>query len=620
MNKYHILFLSLLIFSSCQLKKDNAEGDAEDIMLSPWIELDDSKNILTTWSKENTIIYHVISEPSDMHPTNGNTSPRSEINLYTQMFLVNTDFKNQGISPGLIKSLPSISTDGLEYTYELRNEPRWDDGSRLTLDDVIFTCKAIKCPLTNNPHAKPYWENLKDVRIDPDNPRKFTLVMKKQYFQNVAFLTDYPVMQRTYFDPKDVLSHFTLEQFDRKDFKTESYKNLLDWSHDFNNEKFGHDPDKLKGSGMYKFENWEQGQSITLIKKKNHWTEHSNDYHEAAFPDKIIFKLNKDENSSMLEFKSQVMDASTNLSAKTLMTLKENELFNENYHSLFIPSYNYTYIAMNKKPDGVLHKKFFTDQRVRRAMAYLSPVQDIIKFVYKNYSTRSTQLASNVSPLKPECDRELQPIPVDIEKAKELLDAAGWKDTDADGIRDKIIDGEKISFQFDFQFLNTSGDWKDMATMIADQMSKAGVKANLRSLDLKIFLEKARHHDFDMMMGVWGGSSQSEDFTQLWHSNSWINQGSNYSGFGNSASDQLIDSIRYTIDHTKRTQMSKRLQRLIYDDQPYVFLYASLRRNVIHKRFGNAVMYADRPGILLNTLKMLSGNSGLAMKDGVSPF
>jgi len=65
--------------------------------------------------------------------------------------------------------------------------------------------------------------------------------------------------------------------------------------------------------------------------------------------------------------------------------------------------------------------------------------------------------------------------------------------------------------------------------------------------------------------------------------------------------------------------MSKRLQRMIYDEQPYVFLYSSLRRNVVHKRFGQVELYAERPGVLLNTLKILSGNTGIAMKDGVSP-
>jgi peptide/nickel transport system substrate-binding protein len=616
-NSLLVLFPALSLVA-CHPDKNNS-GIADEANSSAWVKMEDAKQFLPSWSKENTLIYHVIAEPNDLHPTNGNTSPRNEINLYTQMFLVNTDFKNPGTAPGLVKSLPAISANGLEYTYELREEPRWDDGSPFTMDDVFFTCKAIKCPLTNNPHAKPYWENLKEIRTDAANPRKFTLVMKRPYIQNVAFLTDYPVMQRTYFDPKNILSGYSFEQFDSPDFKADEHKDLLEWSNEFNSEKYGHDVHFLTGLGMYKVENWEQGQFVTLVKKKNHWTAHSSDEHEAAFPEKIIFKLNKDDNSQMLEFKSQAMDASANLSAKTLMTLKENEEFNKNYNSLFSLSYNYTYVAMNEKPDGVNHKKIFDDVKVRRAMAYLAPVDNIIRFVYKNYSSQCRRVVTNVSPIKKEFDRSLEPVPPDVEKAKQLLEEAGWKDTDGDGIRDKMIDGEKVPLNFTFQFLNTAGDWKDMAAMMAEEMGKAGVKVNLLPLDLKIFIEKARNHDFDMLMGVWGGSSLSEDFTQLWHTGSWISKGSNYSGFGNPQSDALIDSIKTTLDDPKRMEMSKRLQRMIYDDQPYVFLYSSLRRNVIHKRFGNATVYAERPGILLNTLELLAGKKGVVMQDGVSP-
>ncbi|MCX6292516.1 MAG: ABC transporter substrate-binding protein [Bacteroidetes bacterium] len=615
-----VLFLCLLCcITACRSGKKNSAGNHESADASVSIQLDDAKDFLPSWSKENTLVYHVIAEPGSLHPINGNSQPNVEISLYTQMFLVTTDYENQGLAPGVIKSLPSLKNDHLEYTYELREEPRWDDGSPLTVDDLIFTCKAVKCPLTNNPHVKPYWDNLAEIKTDSTNPRKFTFVMKQPYIHNIGFLSDCPVLQRSFFDSKNILSEFTLKDFDNKNFKPDEHKDLVEWSNEFNNEKYGHDLRFLTGLGMYKLENWEQGQYITLVKKKNHWTQHSPDYHEFSYPDKIIFKLNKDDNSQMLEFKSQAMDASANVSAKTLMTLKENEEFNKNYHSLFTLSYNYTYIAMNEKPDGVNHKNLFDDQKVRKAMAFLTPVDHIISFVYKQYSNQCRREVSNVSPLKKDCDHDLQPVPPDLEKAKQLLDEAGWKDTDADGIRDKMIHGEKVPLSFTFQFLNTAGDWKEMAAMIAEEMSKAGVKVNLLPLDLKIFVEKARNHDFDMMMGVWGGSSQNEDFTQLWHTGSWISKGSNYSGFGTLQSDALIDSIKMTLDDAKRIEMSKRLQRMIYDDQPYIFLYASLRRNIIHKRFGNVNVFADRPGILLNTLKLLPGKLGIAMVDGVDP-
>src|SRR6185436_220035 len=152
---------SMLICISlfCCKSKQDRSNHVDPATLHTWVKFDDAPGFLPTWSKENTLIYHVISDPSDLHPTNGNSSQGGEINLYTQMALISADFMNAGIEPALVKSMPEVSADGLEYTYELRTEPAWDDGTSLTLDDFIFTCKAIKCPLTNNPHAKPYWEN-----------------------------------------------------------------------------------------------------------------------------------------------------------------------------------------------------------------------------------------------------------------------------------------------------------------------------------------------------------------------------------------------------------------------------------------------------------------------------
>ncbi|HNP98905.1 MAG TPA: hypothetical protein PKK99_07605, partial [Bacteroidia bacterium] len=124
---------------------------------------------------------------------------------------------------------------------------------------------------------------------------------------------------------------------------------------------------------------------------------------------------------------------------------------------------------------------------------------------------------------------------------------------------------------------------------------------------------------YDIILGSWGATSLPEDYSQIWHTASWKNHGMNYTCFGNEASDALIDSIKTESQNTKRIEMVKRLQSIIYEDQPCVFLYCSLRRVVVHKRFGNLKMYAERPGILLNTLHLLSENSGVATVDNPSP-
>lgn len=582
-------------------KKNGEVASATDSL--KYIKLEDSKDFLPAWSKENVLVYHTIGEPDDMHPTNGTSASRSEIQLYTQVTLVQTDFRTLKPRPIAVKAMPEVSADGLQYTYELRDDMKWDDGSPITVEDVIFTYKANKSPLTNNPHAKPYLDNLKDIVVDPANPRKFTFIMKRLYVQNITFTADYPIMQRSFFDPKNVLSKYTLAQFDDKNFKADQQADLSAWANEFNNPRYSRDPKYIVGAGPYKFAKWDPGQSITLERKDSYWYKGEDDPYFASYPEKIILKINKDMNSQILEFKSQTMDASTYLSTKTLMELQKDNNFNNNYNSKFTDTYNYAYVAMNMKPDGIKHKKFFTDKRVRRAMALLVPVDNINKVINKGKNKR---MVGPVSPLKPEYNDKLKPIPFDIEAAKKLLDEAGWKDTDGDNIRDMVIDGQKVQFSFNLNYMTTQVEWKDVASMISEQMYKAGVKANLTPLDFAVHYDNAKNHDFDMMIAAWAGNASPDDFAQIWHSESWASKGSNYPGFGDAESDAVIDSIRYNIDDAKRISFVKRLQEIIYEEQPYIFLYASIRRNVIHKRFGNAEMYYERPGVMLNNLKLLA--------------
>lgn len=607
--------LSIIIaISSCgsgetSTNKENAHNQNVSANQVKYIKLENATTFDASWSKENVLIYHDIGEPDDMHPTNGTSAARTEIFGYTQVYLVGIDYQNLVTRPIAVKSMPTISENGKEYTYELRSDIIFDDGKTLSLEDVIFTFKANKCPLTNNPQAKPYLDNLIDIKTDASKPNVFTLIMKEKYIQNINFLSDYPIMQRSFFDKENVLSKYTFAQFDDKNFKADSKADLNKWATEFNNAKYSRDPKFLVGAGPYRIEKWDAGQSMTLVKKENHWTKKSSNSYEAAYPEKIIFKINKDANSQMLEFKSQTLDASTFLSTKTLLELQNDATFNANYNSRFTDTYNYGYIAMNMKPDGVKHKKIFTDKKVRRAMAMLTPLDNINKVINKNKNKR---MVGPVSPLKPEYNTDLTLIPFDIEGAKKLLDEAGWIDSDGDNIRDKMIDGEKVKFEFNLNYMTTTVDWKDIATMTAEQMYKAGIKAIPNPLDFAVLYDNAKNHDFDMMIAAWAGNFSAEDFTQIWHTSSWASKGSNYTGFGNAESDALIDSIKYTIEDEKRIPMVKKLQAIIYDDQPYIFMFAALRRNVIHKRFGNQEMYFERPGVWLSSLKLLSNTGNAA--------
>src|ERR1043165_2403439 len=159
--------------------KTNADSKSIAATETKYIKIEDAKEFLPEWSKENVLVYNVVGEPDEMHPTNGILVYRQEIMGYTQVYLIGTDYQTLTLRPIAVKAIPEASADGKQYTYELRKGITFDDGSPITVEDVIFTFKANKCPLTNNPSAKTYLDNMVDMVPDKNNSDAFIITMKK---------------------------------------------------------------------------------------------------------------------------------------------------------------------------------------------------------------------------------------------------------------------------------------------------------------------------------------------------------------------------------------------------------------------------------------------------------
>lgn len=550
---------------------------------------------------ENTLIFHWKSDPNDMHPTNASTNSRRTVIDLTQRFIIAVDIEKQTLRPDLIKTMPSVSADELLYAFELRDSIAWDDGSPLTMDDILFTYKANICPYTDNPQAKPYFDFLDDVLPDAAHPMRFSMRMKQRYIQNLACLVDMPIMQRTFYDPQNVLAAYSIPQLHDPAFTQQPHPDVQQWAKTFNDPKYGHDLAFLQGLGPYKITVWDKNERMELQLKKNAPGGTPGTIYEKHYPEKIIMRFNIDDNAIGLELKKQEIDASGSLNTDLLFELQQDSAFNANYTSAFVDTYDYFYVGLNLKPAASNHKPFFTDKNVRRALALLTPVDDILQSCFR---VKPRRVVSCISPLKAECSTDLAPVPYDPEQAARLLDAAGWTDTDGDNIRDKVIDGVKTPFVFELLLINQNPVGEKMVRQMQAAYYKAGINLKYRMLGGLVLSEKIASHDFDAYIGSWVNTFFPDDPKQIWHSSNWENGGSNFVGFGNAQSDRMIDSIRVTTNDAERNRILHRFQHLVYDEQPYVFLYAQQRRMVAHRRFENTAFYNDKPGLVLPNFRL----------------
>jgi len=552
--------------------------------------------------KDNVIVISWPSQPTTLNPVCGNpSSARVLIFDYTQKTLTRTDLRTLQQIPLLVKALAEVSPDGKSFSYTLRDDVKWDDGSPLTVDDIIFTLKVTKCPIADDALVRSVYDNVKDIVKDPSDPLKFTMQAKDLYFYNKFMFNELYLIEKKHWDSSGVLDKITIPDMDDPKFDPAKYSGLNEWMKGFNDGSNGHDPKKLCGLGAYSVTDWVVNTSITLTRKSNWWGQNDTSAYSRSYPSKIVIKIISDDQSRYLAVLNHTLDADVWLFTDSYLKLKQNKDFNDHYYSGTTDQVSCNILFMNMKPEGKNHPPFFTDKKVRRAMALLTPVDEMNTTIIKGLATRQ---ASFIQPLfKKFYNDTLKLIPFDIEKAKKLLDEAGWVDSDGDNIRDKVINGKKVQLSFKLMYSATPTN-KEYVLLMKDAMYKAGVNVIPDPVDQGELQARAAAHDFDMVLSAFSGSAVPDDPGQIFDTKNWSNHGSNFTGFGNAASDSLIAQSNREVDEDKRAMLMKKLQAIVYDDQPMIYLYGIKRKVIISKKFENPGMYVERPGVMLNDLKL----------------
>ena len=159
---YTFRFLGILLLAACTQKRDLSK---------------------------NNVIVHILAEPSGLHQTNDNNAYQKFIFQSTQKRLMFLDLKEQILKPDILAEYPEIQSDSLSYRCKIRSGIRWDDGTPLSIEDILFTFKVITCPLVNNPDGKSYFKNLRSIEPVKGSPNEFIIQLNKRYYDNLSMLS-----------------------------------------------------------------------------------------------------------------------------------------------------------------------------------------------------------------------------------------------------------------------------------------------------------------------------------------------------------------------------------------------------------------------------------------------
>jgi peptide/nickel transport system substrate-binding protein len=449
------------------------------------------------------------------------------------------DYNELTLKPWLAESY-EISDDGLEIVYHLRDDIHFSDGVPITADDVIFTYQTIVNPKVDAAGLAILFDNVE--RAEKLDERTVRFVLKWPYFKSLesTSLWDIGVF------PKHIYQFTDAREFNMR----------------------VSDP---VGSGPYVFEKWETGKEIVLKRNENYWG-------KKPELDRIVYRFITNAVAAVQALKSHKVDIIIP-EPDQYAELAADKQFNKEFRcvSYWNPGAPFYYIGWNEDTP------FFNDKRVRLAMTHIIDREEMIDKLLKGYGKAIT---GPYFVNGPQNDPNIKPWPCDPEKAKELLDEAGWVDSDGDGVRDK--DG--VPFRFKFTYSSDNVFYQRLAKLLKDEAAGVGIDVIPDPYEWSVIMTKITDREFEAIVMGWGGDILEDDY-QLFHSSQIGNRGSNYVGYRNAEVDRLLVEIRKNGDRGERNLLCHRVHRILHEEQPYTFLYARPTFRPIDRRFENVKVY-----------------------------
>jgi ABC-type transport system substrate-binding protein len=136
---------------------------------------------------------------------------------------------------------------------------------------------------------------------------------------------------------------------------------------------------------------------------------------------------------------------------------------------------------------------------------------------------------------------------------------------------------------------------KQVLLIVAEQLRKVGIKAEVQASEFSVYLKNTHMHNYDACYASLSGNASEDDQYQTWHSSQVKNQGSNIYSFINAEADKLLEDTRLEFDKKKRYDNMKRLVEIIYDEQPVTFLWSQPQLMARLDRFDNVETIRQRP-------------------------
>jgi peptide/nickel transport system substrate-binding protein len=497
-----------------------------------------------------TLKIGIIVEPKTLNPFSA--TDRWSKNIIKQLYqpLYIKAPKTLDIIPWLAKNKASYDNKKKEVLIHLK-QAFWDDGTRFSSEDVVFTVNIIK--EFQIPSFYSDWNFVEEVKAIDNETVKFKLAEQRAIFFSQALLT--PIIQK-----KEWVPLVTKARASKNPLKT-----LLESR-----------PEKASSSGPFRFHEWQPGKKLTLTRSETFFGQEMeiNGYKLGPYIDAVSFLIYKDTDQMIDALnKGEIDYIWGGIEPEQIKNIKENLKI----YFVTSPINAIQYLSFN------LRRKPFHDRSFRQALAYLINKNVIVENVFNNYAVRLDSMIppgntkwhnSKTKKYGMNLSRKER-----IKKAEEILQSAGYRWKEKPGTEyGKVLlmpDGQPVRPitilipSFGYDALRAIS-----AKFIQEWWKEIGLSVEIRFLAFKKLMKGVKtDHDFDAVVLGWNLGIDPDYFRVFFHSREAVSYGKNFSGYKNRHFDSLAEASAIETDFNKRKKLIIKMEQVLMEDVPYIPLY-----------------------------------------------
>jgi peptide/nickel transport system substrate-binding protein len=453
----------------------------------------------------------------------------SDLSSLIYSSLLKLDGKGQ-LANDLVESY-EVDSDNLSYTFRIKKGVKWHDEEDLkaknleikdlNVDDIIYTIQTIQNPDFNSA-LRMNWTGIRTEKVD-DYTIKF--ILKNAYSPFLNNLT-FGVL------PKHLWEFIGASNFPLAE------RNL-----------------RPIGSGPYKFSQFTKDKTgkISSIEL----TANNAYYLDTPLIEKLIFKFFATQEDAIIAFNRKEIKGISYLSPENKE--KVADLDRSNLYRLSIPRYFAIFFNQAKS-------KALSDKTVRLALSYAIDKNKLIEEILKGEGSLSnspipTQLLGN--------NPNIKIYDYAAEHAKNTLEAAGWVDSDGDGVREK----EDVKIEFTL-IAHEQPEFSRTAELISQMWKEIGANVQIKTVqtsELRESFIKPREYEAILFAEI---LNYDPDPFAFWHSSQKKEGGLNLALYDNMEADKLLEEARQETNADVRAEKYNKFQELVTEDVPAIFLFS----------------------------------------------